>query len=335
MHAGNGKRAHFECFFDGDFMEFIPVKKSLLFYILALAVLAFGLPAGLDGQEIIRRTGSMLEVQGILQGSPGDTVACVRHAPNQSIPVGNAVIHHIGKETTSIWIIHERTGFVISAGDVVEGTPVAIQGAKQDPRPETAGPEDAGRNKERTVPTYTLREPRSRIRAGMSLGAAAGFMIPETRELYDGLGPYFYPELQLLFDLGGMRFGVTLGFIDRSFSRLEGKEVWDPLQGMSIVYEEVHDRRHALPILIDIALLPLRFTRQGAVLHPFFGIAPGIYLGLGEDESAIACAFKAGMEAYFGNWAVIDVEARYTYVPDRFGFFNVLAGLRLRIPFSW
>lgn len=139
------------------------------------------------------------------------------------------------------------------------------------------------------------------------------------------IGADLYSEFQLVFDHSAFRIGITAGYIYRE-SRYS---YWDYYMGN---YESRD--MHVVPLHFDLSILPLRFAAPNMMFQVYLGVAPGIFLSLGDwPETTFSVAPKFGFEFYFGEFFVMGFEGRFCFVPDDFSYIAVLMGLRFRIPF--
>ena len=304
------------------------MRRTGIPILIAMGLL---LAAGLKAQEVYRRTGQMILVKGRLQAAYGDTLRIVRPAGDGVIPIGRAIFDRWTGNDTALWIVEEKSGYAADNGDRIVASVLSGPEPQDRSRIFSTGEDDTAPSKR---PYYFTRGIR-RGRIGLSMGANAGLMIAASDTAYDGRGPYLYPEAALMLDVSGMRIGISAGNIRRQFTMTVSDSVFDPQQGWKPRRRDIPHNVHLIPLLLDITVMPLRFGNPYGGAQPYLSLAPGITVSLGDREEriSIALALKGGIEFYFGEWWVLDMEIRYVIIPDGYGFFCTLGGLRFRVPF--
>ncbi len=156
--------------------------------------------------------------------------------------------------------------------------------------------------------------------AGLNLGIGLGAQIPDDDDSYGGEGTVFYPELQLMFDIAGVRFGPSVG----------------------AAYREVDDLDIAFaPAKFNLEILPIRFARGRYVFHPYLGIGVGRYIAIGDNEDDFdLISFNGGFEFRFSDWYNLslafsyhDVDEDDSFVDADLNYATVMLVNRFRIPF--
>lgn len=80
--------------------------------------------------------------------------------------------------------------------------------------------------------------------------------------------------------------------------------------------------------------MPLRIGRLNPIFQIYIAEGAGFYWR-NSEELYFATVSKLGLEFYFGNYFVMDLEGSFVWAPDydELNYFNILMGFRLRVPF--
>ncbi len=189
-----------------------------------------------------------------------------------------------------------------------------------------------------------------KARSGMSFGFGLGAQIPVDNDTYGDLGADLYPELQIVWDHSAIQMALTVGYVYREFEQLYSYSYgyYDYFG-----YDYEHVEYHFLPIFFTIGVMPLRFANPNMVFQFYVGGGPGVYLSVGDGDSHFALSPKLGLEFYFGEFFVMDIEGRYVWVSGdekqidegyssyfeyglgggSLSYYNVMMAFRFRIPF--
>ncbi len=161
--------------------------------------------------------------------------------------------------------------------------------------------------------------------AGLNLlGLGIGAHIPSDSRAYGDIDADLYPELQVMFDVSGVRFGPSAGFVYREFDF-----IFDDFE-MSFV-----------PAKFNVAILPIRFAPMRFVFHPYLGFAFGRYFATGDNTVDLdLLAYNLGFELRFTDFynlsfdfAYHDVERDLAYLNADLDYMTVMVVNRFRIPF--
>jgi hypothetical protein len=308
------------------------MQKRTIIFLLMMVLTAV---CSLQAQQLYKRSGQLIMVQNRLEASSGDTLEIARQVGEKQMIIGRAIFDRWTGHDTALWIIQEKQGYFIDSGDFILAVAITP--------PEETGDDDgeqaAFRIEEASRPArngyFITGVPSRRMLAGLSIGGSAGLFIAVNDTTYNGRGPFFHPELSLILDVSGLRIGINAGRVKRSYTKTVTDSVFDQQTGWKKTREEVHRDIHLFPILLDITLMPLRFSNPFGSAQPYIGLSPGLTLSTGdrEEKFTLALALKGGMEFYFGKWWVADMEVRYLIIPDGYGFFTFSTGFRFRVPF--
>jgi hypothetical protein len=298
-------------------------------------ILLFLAVCSLQAQEIYKRSGQLIMVKNRLTATSSDTLDIVRRVDDQQLTIGAALFDRWTGHDTALWIISEKEGYTIDAGDIILALVSNRPSVPED------GNEDRAvfRVEEASRPTrdgYFITGASSRrALAGLSIGPSAGLFIAGNDTTYNGRGPYFYPELSLIFDISGLRVGITAGLLKRDFTLTIKERYWDPHEGWKTTRRDSSHHVQIFPILLDISMMPLRFSNPYATAQPYIGVSPGLTLSTGDraEKVTLAFALKGGMAFFFSRWWCADMEIRYTIIPDGYSFLAFSTGFRFRWPF--
>ncbi len=162
-------------------------------------------------------------------------------------------------------------------------------------------------------------------RVGMSFGIGVGAMVASNNEAYMSLGNDLYPEFQFIADAAFFRAGITAGAVYRKLERTWWGYGGSGYNEFTMLY---------MPVMADFSFLPLRIAAPNLLFQVYVGGCAGIYKGLADvsNETYVCGGPKFGIEFYFGEFFVLDIEGRYVAIPEELGYFNALVNCRFRIP---
>lgn len=138
---------------------------------------------------------------------------------------------------------------------------------------------------------------------GLNFGLGIGAHIPSDDYAYYDNGADLYPELQFMFDVSGLRFGSSAGYVQ---------------SGINGYYEQSF-----VPLKFNVAVLPVRFAKPNLVLQPYVGIGFGSYIATGDnDEDLTIVSGNAGFQFEISDWYNLSLDFAYNHLsePDYEGY---------------
>lgn len=183
---------------------------------------------------------------------------------------------------------------------------------------------------------FTSVEPVSAsIRQGISLGFGIGAMSADDEDAYLGIGSDLYPEGQLAYDLGPVRFGLHVGYLWRK------EEVWTSEYRNGRYSSGYSEQELAfMPVEFDVCFMPVRFARHGNLaVQPYVGIGLGTLIAEGDntEDLSISPVVRAGIDFYTGDWSIIGLDVAYHAVGEAdndadYSYTTFMLQYRFRVP---
>ena len=142
---------------------------------------------------------------------------------------------------------------------------------------------------------FTAGEVSASPRQGISFGLGLGGMSAERTDS-DEYG--WYPDIQLAYDIGPLKFELHAG------------SIWDNHDGQKIEF---------MPVEFDMCLLPGRlFWNLNSEWQLLLGIGVGKLWGTGRDndglDETLFPVYRLGIDYYAGEYGVIGYELAWHYV---------------------
>ena len=169
----------------------------------------------------------------------------------------------------------------------------------------------------------------SSAQVNFNLGAGAGLFIAENEELYGDLKVDLYPEINAYFDIHGLRFGLSTGFIYRKTTITIRRGSFTSSESSTLSF---------LPVHAEVGLLPMDFANPGSVISPYIKTGFGLFIPTGDNSNSyLSLLVKAGAEARLDILSFY-ADISYLYAADddfsdtvNWGGFVFAGGMRLRI----